>query len=510
MDTASQDPVIAFLSEPATYGVTDVARLETHASIVFLAGERAYKLKRAVKFDYLDFSTAERRRRFCELEVALNQRTAPSLYRGVAAVTREPDGTLALDGPGPAVDWLVVMNRFSQEALLDHLAVSGQLDLGLMPALAVAVAALHASAATRRDHGGRAGLAWVIDGNAAGFEEFGPGCLDLAVTERVTARARKTLEAFGNQLDRRRDSGRVRQCHGDLHLRNIVILDGRPTLFDGVEFNDEIACIDVWYDLAFLLMDLWHRGLDGHANAVMNRYLLETGDFDAIALLPLFLSCRAAVRAKVGATAVSMQDDGEARETESRAAASYLELADRLLQPPPPRLIAIGGFSGSGKSTLARAMAPGIGDAPGAVVLRSDEVRKQIMGVPLLEPLPAAGYAAGVTRQVYSSLGERAADVLEMGRSVIVDAVWADASDRQAIEGVAERAGVPFSGLWLDAPERVLVGRIDRRRHDASDADAAVVQMQHRHDAGPIAWSRIDAARPAVEVLAGARAILSA
>lgn len=508
MRTASQESVIAFLSDPATFGVADVERLDTHASVVFLAGDRAYKLKRAVRFDYLDFSTPEHRRQSCALEVALNRRTAPGLYLGVAAVTREADGMLALDGSGSSVDWLVVMHRFPQEAVLDHLAIAGQLDLDLMPALAVAVAALHGSAEARRDHGGRAGMSWVIDGNAAGFDEFGSGCLDPAVTARVTMRARGLLEAFGVHLDRRRDSGRVRQCHGDLHLRNIVLLDGRPTLFDGVEFNDEIACIDVWYDLAFLLMDLWYRGLDAHANAVMNRYLVETGDVDGVALLPLFLGCRAAVRAKVSATAVPLQSDAAAREEEARAAVAYLALADRLLHPPPPRMIAIGGFSGSGKSTLARALAPGIGGAPGAVVLRSDEVRKQILGVPLLEHVPAEGYSPEANRRVYDGLIERARQLLAMAHSVIVDAVLVDPADRMAFEQVAAAAGAPFTGLWLDAPEAVLVDRVDRRRNDASDADAAVVRMQRRRDPGAMTWPRIDTARPAADVLARALQII--
>ena len=201
------------------------------------------------------------------------------------------------------------------------------------------------------------------------------------------------LNARAEILERRRDAGFVRQCHGDLHLRNIVLLDGRPTLFDGVEFNDEISCTDVLYDLAFLLMDLWRRKLPRHANAVLNGYLTHAGEWDGLALLPLFLSCRAAVRAKTSATAAAQVLDEEARRGELHATArEYLAMAERLLHPPPPCLVAVGGLSGSGKSTLALGVAPAIGGAPGAVVLRSDETRKQLAR----RPRPRAPRSAGL------------------------------------------------------------------------------------------------------------------
>lgn len=194
------------------------------------------------------------------------------------------------------------------------------------------------------------------------------------------------------------------KCHGDLHLRNIVLLDGRPILFDGVEFNDEIACTDVLYDLAFLLMDLW-RQLPRHANAVLNRYLAETEDLAGISLLPLFLSCRAAVRAKTSATAAALQQNAVRRNQLHGIAREYLALAEQLLHPPCPSLVAVGGFSGSGKSTLALGLAPFVGAVPGAVVLRSDEIRKRLCGVPHLQRLGPEGYSAQVSERVYATLG---------------------------------------------------------------------------------------------------------
>ena len=408
MLTEDQTDVIEFLAAPSAHGTATVERIDTHSAIVFLAGERAYKLKRAVRFDYLDFSTVERRRAMCDAEVRLNRRTAPDIYRGVVPITREPGGALALGGSGPPIDWVVEMNRFPQEALFDRLAAAGRLDLELMPPLAAAIAEFHRIAEPRTDHGGKPGMAWVIEGNAAGFAEYGANVLDPLACRRLTEASRAELDNRGALLDERRASGFVRQCHGDLHLRNIVLLDGRPTLFDGVEFNDKIACTDVLYDLAFLLMDLWRRGLPRHANAVWNRYLAETGDFSGLSLLPLFLSCRAAVRAKTSATAARLQPDARRGNELQALAREYLAMAERLLNPPRPCLIAIGGFSGTGKSTLALGLAPSVGAVPGAVVIRSDEIRKRLSGVSPLDRLGPEGYSSEMSERVYATVAERA------------------------------------------------------------------------------------------------------
>ena len=276
------------------------------------------------------------------------------------------------------------------------------------------------------------------------------------------------------------------------------------TLFDGVEFNDEISCTDVFYDLAFLLMDLWRRRLPRHANTVWNRYLVETADFDGVSLMPLFLSCRAAVRAKTSATAAQLQGDAQRRSELEGMAREYLAMAEQLLHPPHPCLVAVGGFSGSGKSTLALGLAPSVGAVPGAAVLRSDETRKRLCGVPLLQRLGPEGYSSHVSERVYSTLAEQAALVLRAGHSVVVDAVYARPADRRVIEQVAEAASVPFIGLWLDAPESVLIDRTAQRRNDASDADANVVRMQRAQDIGDIRWSRLDASVSAASMLSSA------
>lgn len=505
-----QSEVVAFLGARLTHGGLPVEQIETHASVVFLAGDRAWKMKRAVRYDYLDFSTVERRHAMCLEELRLNRRTAPALYLEVVPVTREPGGHLAIGGHGPAVEWLIAMQRFDQRGLLDRLAARGVLDLRTMTALGEAVAQLHARAQRRDDRGGADGMAWVIDGNASGLREFALGIVSDDDIARVTRDARARLAHDAARLDARRANGMVRQCHGDLHLRNVVLLDGQPTLFDGIEFNEELSCIDVAYDLAFLLMDLWRRDLPDHANAAWNAWLAETEDFDSLRLLPLFLSCRAAVRAKTSATAASLQVDEHQRVDLRALAHGYLDLAQRFLSPMAPRVVAVGGLSGSGKSTLARAIAPHIGPVPGAAVIRSDHLRKRLFGVSPLTHLDAGGYTAGISQRVYARAADLTARVTAGGHAAVVDAVFARAEDRSAIEQRAAAAGMPFTGFWLEASESVRLDRTAHRGPDASDATAEVVRRQRDQLTGAITWHRLDGTQPPAAVLAQALRVIGA
>ena len=493
MITGDQSDVIALLGSPTTHGGLDVERIDTHTAVVFLAGTRAYKLKRAVRFDYLDSSTPERRRQLCESEVELSRRTAAGIYRGVLPVTREADGSLALAGSGAPIDWVVEMNRFDQAALMDRMAAGGQLHLDLMPPLGKAIARFHQKAEPRPGYGGASGIRRVIDGNGTGFEQFGRGILDPVESQHLIDESGRELDRCQLLLNARARAGLVRQCHGDLHLRNIVVLDGVPVLFDAIEFNDDISCIDVLYDLAFLLMDLKRRALPGHANAVWNTWLRTTGDLDGLAAMPLFLSCRAAIRAKTSATAASFQRDDARARALCAMARDYVALATRLLKPPPARLIAIGGLSGAGKSTLALAIAPSIGAVPGAVVLRSDEIRKELCGASLTNRLGSDGYAPEVSKQVYATLSARANVIVRGGHSVIVDAVYGRERDRDAIAKVAADADVMFAGFWLEAPEATRSDRVQSRRADVSDADVRVITLQRAQDVGVIRWARVDA-----------------
>jgi len=498
----AQRETVAFLSDPNTHGGAQVETITTHASIVFLAGDRVLKLKRAVKYSYLDFSTVDLRRKFCEAELALNRRTAPQLYRAVQSVTREPDGRLALDGKGEAVDWVVVMQRFPQEALFSRLAEADCLKPDLMRRLADRIAAFHRDAYGMPDFGGVKGVAQVIAINDENLRRDGPPRISEAEAAALTVAARVAASALSDLLEQRRVAGKVRCCHGDLHLNNICLIDGEPTLFDGIEFNPSLACIDVLYDLAFLLMDLRFRGHATEAAIVFNRYLDVTDESDGLATLPLFLALRAWVRAHVTATAA------KSGAGDIEVARRYFDLALDLLKPHPPRLVAIGGLSGTGKSTIAAILSGGIGHAPAARVLRSDVIRKRQFGASPEQRLPPEAYSAESTRRVYATLEAQAQSVVAAGCSVIIDAVAAKPEERTEFSAFAQRIGVPFNGIWLEAPPEALRQRVGGRKNDASDADLAILEKQLRYDLGVIDWHRIDASgTPDVVADAAMRAI---
>ena len=505
-----QEEAIAFLGDPRTHGGQPVERIDTHAALVFLAGDRALKLKRAVRYPYLDYSTVAKRHAACVAELAINRRTAPTLYRGVVAIRREADGRLRLDeeggeAAGDAIDWLVSMARFPDEALFDRMAERGGLTPVLMRRLAERIAAFHRDAAPRPDGGGVEALRAVADGNLEDLRAA-PDLFPADAVARLAERTGDALDRLAPLLEARRRDGFVRHGHGDLHLRNIVLLDGEPTLFDAIEFDEALAVADVLYDLAFLLMDLDHRGLRPLGNAVLNRYLEEMEDYGGLAALPLFLSLRAAVRAKVSAAALRLGGKAEGLAQEARR---YLDQALAALDPAPARLVAVGGLSGTGKTKLAKGIAPDLGPSPGAVVLRSDVLRKRLCGVADTDRLPADGYAPAVTERVYDELYRRAAAVLAAGHAVVVDAVSARPDERRRIEGVAADAGVRFDGIWMEAPLSERVERVTNRRNDASDATADVVERQESYDLGTIDWTRLDSGRVAADVLDDARASLA-
>jgi len=495
-----QHDVIAFLGDPASYdGVDRVERLKTHISLVFLAGDRAYKLKRVVRYPYLDFSTVERRRQFCEAELRLNRRTAPQLYLDVRPIARGPEGRLAWGDNGEIVDWVVVMRRFDQAHRLDVIAKAHGLAPPLLHRLAAHIAAFHAAAEPRLDAGGAASLTAVIEENDTCLRAGGDAVFD---TERI-AELRDGSEAWlrrvGDLLDHRCAAGKVRHCHGDLHLRNICVIDAKPVLFDCIEFSHDFATIDVLYDLAFLLMDFEHQGDAVSANRVLNRYLDLTGEADGLAAMPLFLALRAGIRAHVTATAGGNADE----------ARRYLDEACAALRTAPASLIAIGGLSGTGKSTIAAALAPELGARPGARVLRSDVIRKQLFGIAPEARLPAEGYAPEVTGRVYAALCAGAVAALRAGYCAIIDAVALRSDERQSFATVAREAGVPFDGIWLDAPAAALGARVEARRDDASDATRAIVEHQLETDLGPLDWLRVDAGGTPDETLAKVRQVLT-
>jgi len=324
------------------------------------------------------------------------------------------------------------------------------------------------------------------------FAEFGENIFGSNEVHQLTKSSKAYSSAIGVTLDARAKQGQVRHCHGDLHLRNIVLIDGIPMLFDAIEFDQDLAEIDVLYDLAFLLMDLDHRDLRPLANVVLNRYLDLMDDTAGIAFLPLFISVRAAVRAHVSGAVAMTQASGDERESLMAEAQTYLATARANLNPPAPALVAIGGLSGSGKSLLARELAPAFGAMPGSRIVRSDVLRKQLAGVLILDKLGPEGYTAEMTQKTYDRVYRECEAALQAGQWVIADAVFAKPEQRAAIEQVARHQNVPFYGLWLEAPEPVLKTRVDARRLDASDADRTIVEQQMNYDLGEISWRRID------------------
>ncbi len=503
----SQQTVFAFLADPATHGGAKVTRIDTHAASVFLAGERALKVKRAVWFPFLDYSTLEKRKAACAAELSVNAAYAPEIYRGVVPITRDANGKLAIAGSGAPIEWAVDMVRFDEQHTLDHLA--DEIDETLADALGRAVAAAHAKTPVVDAEKWIAALGGYIDEHVEAFGQY-PDIFPAAEIEALAGQSREAYQRIVSLLRERARRGFVRRIHGDLHLGNIALIGGKPVLFDAIEFSDIIASGDVFYDLAFLLMDLLERGLTLAANVVLNRYLTQTRrieNLEALATLPFFLSMRASIRARVTAARLERAKASD-QDSIARPARAYFDFARQAITPPAPKFVAIGGLSGTGKTKLARALAPELKPMPGAVVVRSDVERKALFGIDETEKLPAEAYVGEVTARVCSTLIDKARRILAARHSVIVDAVFAQAEERADIADAAESAKFALHGLFLTADLKTRLARIGTRVHDASDADTEVAQAQERYNTGEVDWTEIDASGTPENTLARAKTAL--
>lgn len=526
-----QSAVMRFMGDPASHGLkqadlptadlpttdlpTDdttaqVVRIDTHGAAVFLAGDKAYKIKRAVCFPFMDFSTLARREEACRAEIEINRPNAPDIYLGTVAITRDKTGKLALNGRGEPIEWAVAMRRFDVDMTFDNLARRNALTDHDLDGAVDAIVTFQKRAALRRASDWIADLNSYVEQNDQAFHEAYTA-FSLQDATGLTQRTQAEWHRMRPLLLARGTANKVRRCHGDLHLRNIVRLGDTVRLFDAVEFDDRIATGDMLYDLAFFLMDLDEHGRRREANRVINRYLAKMNDEDdleALAALPLFMSVRAALRAKISAMSAQHLHNGE-REWTQAEAQRFLEFAGDVLEPRDVSLTVVGGLSGVGKSAVAQALAPMIGCSPGAIILRSDVVRKNMMQSQWNEPLGDAAYTHEMTKKVYATLERMACKCLAAGHSVVVDAVCSRAEERDAFENLALGVECHFAGVWLDAPLPTRLERIAGRAADPSDANADVAKAQERYDLFDVEWPRVDADPDLKTVLSRVRPVVS-
>jgi len=460
--------------------------VETHISWVLLAGDFAYKLKKPVDFGFLDFSSLAARRHFCDEELRLNRRLAPQLYLDVVAITGTPQAP-RVSGGGEPIEYAVRMRRFRRDDELDALAARGALRTAHVDALAARIARFHDEAPAAPPDGPWGTPDAVLAPCTANFEHFAQLPMRADQRRRLARLRDWTLaehERLRPLMQARLAGARVRECHGDLHLANIVLIDGEPVVFDALEFNPALRWIDVISEVAFTVMDLEHRGVPALARRFLDDYLSAGGDYDGLALLPWYLVYRALVRAKVAALRAGQPAAaaGPAHaQADARDVESHLALAERFAGPRRPCVALMHGVSGSGKSFVARRLV----EDGGWIRLRSDVERKRIAGLGALArsgSAPDEGlYSARMGELTYARLLELATRVLDAGYPVVVDAAFLRAAQRSPFEALAAGRGVPWCIVGTTAPEAVLRERVAARRargDDPSEATIAVLERQ--------------------------------
>ena len=481
----SVDNLLQELLNPAVYPhsvVTPIQVIQTHISMVVLTGEFVYKLKKPVNFGFLDFSTLAQRHHYCLEEVRLNQRGAPNLYLDVVPIAIEKDG-IKIDGEGPCVDYAVKMRQFGQDQLFSQLIEGDRLSSDDLVKLGQVVAAFHRNTQTndRIQAFGR------VEKIKAAFNEnyqqtrafIGNPQGDDLQTEQQWQETKAFSDRFFRDhrswFEQRQYQGKIRECHGDLHLRNICYWQGEIQLFDCIEFNEAFRFVDVMYDVAFTVMDLEARQRSDLATIFLNTYLEETGDWEGAKVLSLYLSRQAYVRSKVQSfLAVDPQLSSSEREAASHTATLYYQQAWQYTQPKQGRLFLMSGLSGSGKSTVARALAPAIA----AIHLRSDAVRKHLAGMPLMETGDATLYTPAMTQKTYERLINLGVSLARQGYAVILDAKFDRLHWRGKALEAAQEANIPITILHCTAPVEVLRDRLQQRQGDVSDATVDLLAQQ--------------------------------
>lgn len=481
-----QQRLIRTLGQPHAYPhpVDQVELIETHISTVLLAGEFAYKIKKPLDLGFLNFTQLERRRFYCEEELRLNRRLAPQIYEDMVAFTGSPEEPV-FNGPDEPFEYAVRMKRFDTSLMLDRLQSEGRLPIERMEDLARRVATFHdrvAVAPPESDYGEPEKVLHPMQQNFEQIRKLLDDADRLAQLERVEAWTLERFEALRPLLEERKQRGFIRECHGDMHLGNMALVDDEPTLFDGIEFNPFMRWIDIVSEVAFLTMDLKDRGAPGHANRFLNIWLEHTGDYRGVRLLDFYQVYRAMVRAKVAAIRLRQNDLPEARrDTLTRECHAYMDLAEGLMGSRGRALFINHGFSGSGKTTLSQPLM----EAIDAIRVRSDVERKRMSGVRPTERRNNGTnqglYSPDLTERTYGRLGDLAVEVLEAGYPVIVDATFLKTAQRARFADLARTRELPFRVLDYRAdPEQLRIHIAERTRagDDASDADMSVVNHQ--------------------------------
>lgn len=483
---AQQRALVTALISPGCYPhpAGSVSVVETHISFVLLTGDFAYKIKKAVDLGFLDFSTLAKRRFFCEEELRLNRRLAPHLYLDVVPVCGSPS-VPRMGGEGPAIEYAVKMVRFPQQSLADHMLSRGELQPEAIDALAAAVAAFHESiarAGAADGYGSAAAIAAPTAQNFAQVRALLDAGEDTATLSALEAWTLAEQERLAERFGARKRDGFVRECHGDLHLGNIVLLGNEPCIFDCIEFNPNLRWIDVVNEAAFLVMDLDVRGQPDLASRFLNGYLEAGGDYAGLRLLAYYKAYRAMVRAKVDRIRAAQSGlTASERETALADYRRYVDYASRSMAAPARGLLVTHGFSGSGKTFFSRTLIERLG----AVRIRSDVERKRLHGLDALahsgSGLESGIYGQRATEETYNRMECLARCVAEAGMPVVVDATFLKRWQRDKFRTAAQALGIPFVILDCRAPPAMLRARLGHRLHaaaDASEATPAVLDSQ--------------------------------
>jgi aminoglycoside phosphotransferase family enzyme/predicted kinase len=481
----TQRPLIDALRDPACYPhpCEGTELVETHISAVILTGPYAYKIKKPLDFGFLDFTTLARRKHFCEEEIRLNRRLAPSIYLDVVPIGGTPQAPVIGAEQAP-IEYAVRMRQFDQSLLLDRLVERAALPIERMDEIAERVARFHQQAAVAdpaSDFGTPDAVFYPVQQN---FDQLRPLITEpeqVAQLERLERWSRERFESLREIFERRKRGERIRECHGDMHLGNMALVDDEVAIFDGIEFNDYFRWIDVMSEIAFLVMDLDDRGLPAYANRVLNLYLEHTGDYEGLAVLDFYKVYRAMVRAKISALRLTQDLDETERRRTLAQYAGYTDLAERYTERPAPRLMITHGVSGSGKTTIA-GMAV---ERYGAIRLRSDVERKRMHALEAAARTDAGLdegiYSEESTRATYQRLADLAEQILQAGFTVIADATFLKRWQRELFEQLAERLGIDLVILDIEVPLATLARWIAERQatgQDASEADLSVVEHQ--------------------------------